>query len=241
MKRMITLALALVMLLGCFPFSVSANEHLNISEPTQPSEPVVEEKPLGMAPIGLGGYQDMTSSQMLLDMIKVMEGFSATPYYDYAQYTVGYGCNASQPEGFINSITPEEAEELLKREMAAKYEKYVNNYCRKLGKQPTQNQFDALVSFTYNVGTSWMSGSRVDLWLKNPSTELEMVNAMGQWCRAGGQLMFALAQRRIREAIIFLKGEYSLPYAPTKDHNVKSDLRVISPGALPYYTSVIYQ
>lgn len=212
-----------------------------VTEPTTPSEPVKEEKPLGMAPIGALGYQEMTSSQELLDMIKVIEGFAATPFWDYAQYTVGYGCNADQPEGFIEKITPEEAEELLKREMKESYEKYVNNYCRKIGKQPSQNQFDALVSFTYNVGTAWMSGSRVDTWLRNPSTEMEFVNALGQWARAGNDLLFGLAQRRIREAIIFLKGEYSLPYAPTKDHNVKSNLRVISNGALPYYASVVYQ
>ena len=245
MKRILTFALALVLLFGCLPVGANANEALDLTEPTgsaESTEPVLpEEKPLGMAPIGSGGYQEMTSSQMLLDLIKVMEGFSATPYYDYSQYTVGYGCNANQPEGYINSITPEEAEELLKRELAKNYEKSVNKFCKKIGKQPTQNQFDALVSFTYNVGSSWMSGSRLERWLRNPSTELEFVNAMGQWCRAGDNLLFALAQRRIREAIIFLKGEYSLPIKPTADHNVKSDLRVISPGALPYYTSVIYQ
>ena len=234
MKRILTFALAIVMLLGCLPFGAYANEAADATEPA-------EEQTLGMASVGAGGYQEMTSSQMLLDMIKVMEGFSATPYDDYSQKTIGYGCNANQPEGYISSITPEEAEELLKRVLARTYEKQVNNFCRKIGKQPSQNQFDALVSFTYNLGSAWMSGSRLERWLKNPTTELELVNAMGQWCRAGDDLLFALAQRRIREAIMFLKGEYSLPYAPTKDHNVKSDIPVISNGALPYYTSVIYQ
>lgn len=232
MKRILTIVLSIVLLIGCLPVSASADGQA-----------------LGMASVGSGGYKTMTTSQKMLDVLKVMEGFHATPYYDYSQYTVGYGSYAASRD---MEVTPEEAEELMITQLREGYvtangtkqkgyEQYVNDFCKKIGKQPNQNQFDALVSFTYNLGAGWMNSSRLATWLKNPSTEMELVNAMGQWCRAGGKLMFSLAQRRIREAIIFLKGEYYYHSAPTAEHNVKSDLKVVTNDKLPYYASVIYQ
>lgn len=225
MKRIVTLALAVIMLLGCFPMPAQAAQ-----------------SSLGMAPIASSGYKTMTTSQKMVDMLKVMEGFHATPYWDYAQWTIGYGCSAgtgSSPS--ISSVTPEEAEALLKEQLKS-YESYVNNYCKKIKKQPSQNQFDALLSFTYNLGSGWMNQiCQLDTWLRNPTTEIALVNAMGQWVRAGGKILYGLVQRRMREAIVFLKGEYYLHTKPTANHNVKTNLPVIPNGSLPYYSSVIYQ
>lgn len=232
MKRILTIALSIFLLIGCLPVSASADGQAP-----------------GLSSVGPGGYQTMTTSQKMLDVLKVMEGFHATPYWDNSQYTVGYGSYAESKD---MKVTPEEAEQLLITQLregyttsdgktSKGYEQYVNEFCEDIGKQPTQNQFDALVSFTYNLGSGWMNGSRLATWLKEASTEIELVNAMGQWCRAGGKLMFSLAQRRVREAIIFLKAEYYYPSTPTDDHNVKSDLKVVSNSKLPYYASVIYQ
>lgn len=224
MKRIITMALAVLILIGCLPMPAQAAQ-----------------TKLGMSSIGSSGYQTMAASQKMLDMLKVTEGFSATPYWDYAQWTIGYGCSAgSGSSPSINHVTPAEAEVLLKQQLKS-YEGYVNNYCRKIGKQPSQNQFDALLSFTYNLGSSWMSGSRLDTWLRNPTTEIEFVNAIGQWVRAGDEILYALVQRRIREAIVFLRGEYSLHTTPNSNHNVQTNLPVIPNGSLPYFASVIYQ
>ena len=137
MKRVLTMALAVIMLIACFPMSVLAVE----TALTQ-----ADGKPLSMNPIGAAGYKTMTTSQKMLDVLKVMEGFHATPYWDYSQWTIGYGSKAESKD---QTVTPEEAERLLKEQLAANYEKTVNNFCSKIGKQPTQNQFDALVSFTY--------------------------------------------------------------------------------------------
>lgn len=230
MKRIITMLLAIVILMGCAGVRVEAADSA-IAQ--------IDSKPLGMASIGLGGYKELSSSQELIDVIKVMEGFVAKATWDHQQYSIGYGSKATSS---TQVVTPEEAEKMLTEQLVS-YEKSVNSFCRKIGKQPTQNQFDALVSFTYNLGSGWMSGSRLAVWLKNPTTETELVNAMGQWVRASGQMLYSLAQRRIREAIIFLKGEYSIPRVPTpaSDYNIRTNLRVISNGALPYYNVVIYQ
>lgn len=225
MKRIVTAALAIILLIGCLPVTANAA--------TQS-----DGKQLGMSAIS-GSYKTMTSSQELVDMIKLMEGFSATAYWDYSQYTIGFGTKAASSN---QVVTVEEAEVMLKSALTS-YEKEVNNYCKKIGKQPTQNQFDALVSFTYNVGSSWMSSSRLNTWLRNPTTEMELVNAMGQWVRADGKILYALVQRRMREAIMFNKGVYIAPPASgsASIYNIQSNLQYVSNGALPYYSSVIYQ
>lgn len=230
MKRLITLILAMVMAFTCFPAAAFAAEPKAF---------------VGMADVGPEGYQMMTSSQKLLDVTKSMEGFSETPYWDYGQYTIGFGCNADQEEGFLEKITVEEAEALLRREMKENYEEQVNRFCAKIGKQPNQHQFDALVSFTYNCGGSWMSGSRIASWLKNPTTEMEFVSAIGAWKRAGGEILYALVQRRIQEAIMFLKGEYSLTQNLSEKQKqewmIQADLKYVSPSALPYYASATFK
>ena len=230
MKRIVTCILAFVLIFTCFPTAAFAEE---------------TRSGIGMADVGPGGYRVMTSSQNLVDVTKSMEGFSETPYWDYGQYTIGFGCNADQEEGFINKITVKEAEELLRRELKQNYEAQVNSFCARIGKQPNQHQFDALVSFTYNCGGSWMSGSRVATWLKNPTTEMDFVSAMGAWKRAGGEILYALVQRRIQESIMFLKGEYSLTQnlseSQKREWNIQSNLKFISASALPYYASAIFK
>lgn len=230
MKRIVTMLLALVMLLSCV---------------CVPGLAASGTAGLGMANISIAGYQTMTSSQALVDVIKSLEGFSETPYWDYGQYTIGFGCNADQEEGFLEKVTVKEAEELLRRELKEHYEAQVNRFCAKIGKQPNQHQFDALVSFTYNCGGSWMQGSRLATWLKNPTTEIALVSAMGSWKRAGGEILYALVQRRIQEAVLFLKGEYSLSQNLTqsqrKEWNIQAGLQYISPSALPYYASATFR
>ena len=114
MKRIVTCILVFVLIFTCFPTVVFAAE---------------TRSGIGMADVGPGGYRVMTSSQNLVDVTKSMEGFSETPYWDYGQYTIGFGCNADQEEGFINKITVKEAEELLRRELKQNYEAQVNQ-CR---------------------------------------------------------------------------------------------------------------
>lgn len=91
----------------------------------------------------------MKTSQKCVDFIKRMEGFLKYPVWDYAQYSVGYGCRCGKDD-YPNGITEEEAERLLKKELA-NAEAAVNRFG-----SYRQQQFDALVSFSYNVGSAWM-------------------------------------------------------------------------------------
>lgn len=225
MKRIVTIVLALALIVCLFPANVLAED----SKVTLDVANVDSEL----------GYQTMTTSRNMLDIIKDIEGFYATPYWDVSQWSIGYGTacgyNANQKPDIV--WTEEYAETMLVQALEQTYGAKVNAFFEKIGKQPSQQQFDALVSFTYNLGPAWMNGTnRLTSWLKNPSTEEELVNAMGIWCRVNGSVSYSTACRRLREAIVFLYGEYTLPFG-----NTESELKVVSNGALPYYKIVIFQ
>ncbi|MBR4880227.1 MAG: S-layer homology domain-containing protein, partial [Clostridia bacterium] len=152
---------------------------------------------------------DMTISQDGIDFIKSKEGFYKDMYTYAGSHLIGYGtlCKAGEyPDG----ITEEKAEELLRDELKLQ-EKEVNEFLDKNGITLRQNQYDAIVSFTYNLGTSWLSGnSKLIRILKGEEASRdEVVDAFGIWCHAGGKVQDGLAKRRIQEAIIFLDGNYT--------------------------------
>lgn len=188
-------------------------------------------------------YKPMTSSQKLLDLIKDCEGFSATPYWDVSHYAIGYGtgCGSSRedvPAEYWDGISEAKGQELLMDYLENTAEEEVNRFFRKIGRQPLQQQFDAMVDFTYALGGSWMyEDSRVAAWLTNPTTsELDLVRALGAWCRVNGKVSTTTCSRRIREALIYLYGLYLLPYG-----NVDSELDVVSNADLPMFKYVIFE
>ena len=99
----------------------------------------------------------MTMSEEGLQILKAEEGFSKYPYWDYKQYTVGYGTRC--PSDIVQhykkyGITVEEAEALL-RTYISSMEQTLNQYIEKYNLALSQNQYDALALFSYNVGTGW--------------------------------------------------------------------------------------
>lgn len=76
----------------------------------------------------------------------------------------------------------------------------------------TQEQFDALVSLTYALGTQWIDPEyRFCAYLINGIdrySECEVVNAIATWCHKGATMVDELAQRRLRETYLFLYGQY---------------------------------
>lgn len=238
MKKMISMLLVVALLAGVFPIGAQAQE---LAQPEKSRQ-------LGMSQIGSQGYVTMTTSQKMLDLLKVTEGYTQKAYSDNTQYSIGYGTKANSPTEKLPDGQKgyEEAEKRLKVDIAER-ERLLNNYCRNtLRLQPNQHQFDALVSFTYNNGSGWFFGSRLADWLRNPTTEINFLNAFGQWCHVGTTPWYGLAQRRIREALVFLRGEYYLPGKPTQEHLIKTEEFLKDPGRfirvngnLPYFASVI--
>ena len=88
---------------------------------------------VGMFPMTASAASDFTTSDKGVDLIKHFEGFSKYPYWDYEQYTVGYGtrCPDDKLEEYReNGITREEAEALLQKELRS-FESTLNKFIDK--------------------------------------------------------------------------------------------------------------
>ena len=137
----------------------------------------------------------MKTSSKGVSLIKSFEGCRLKAYKCPAGvWTIGYGHTAGVKEG--DTITQEQADDYLRNELA-KYEKAVMNYDGIY--HFNQNQFDALVSFTYNCGVGNLknltqSGKRT---LAQISTKLPLYN------KAGGVVLRGLQRRRAAEKELF--------------------------------------
>ena len=157
---------------------------------------------------------EMTASDALVEILKNEEGFSAKPYWDYGQYTVGYGtrCPDDMLEEYqTNGISEEDAELLLRNYLAGTEAVINTKLIDKYGLSLTQNQFDALITFTYNCGSAWVYDTDGVLHnaVKNGTSGSEMIRVFSLWCSAGGQILPGLVRRRLCEANMYLNGVYS--------------------------------
>jgi lysozyme len=130
-----------------------------------------------------------------LALIKEVEGFRASSYIDSAGYeTVGYGHKLTDAElsrhdyQLVNSAT---AEQLLRRDVL-EAEAAVNDL---VSRPLSQAQFDALVSFTYNVGRGALARSSL-LRQLNSGNYSAVPNQLRRWTIAGGSHAKGLAARR---------------------------------------------
>lgn len=154
----------------------------------------------------------MTTSDACIDMIKDMEGFSKYPYYDNGQYTVGYGtaCPSEDYDRYkADGITEAEADKLLRNYLAS-FESSLNSFISTYSLSLEQYQFDALLSFTYNVGSNWMrKESLFRTAVIEGATGNDFIFAIARWCTASGRVLPMLIERRLIEANMYLNGVYS--------------------------------
>ena len=131
-----------------------------------------------------------------LDLIKKYEGCKLTAYKCPAGvWTIGYGHTGNVAAG--QTITQAEAERLLVADME-KYEKKVNQYFDKY--RWNQNEFDALVSFAFNVG------SIDQLTAKGTRNRTVIAEKILLYNKAAGKELAGLTRRRKAEQELFLKG-----------------------------------
>lgn len=141
----------------------------------------------------------MNISQKGIDLIKKFEGCRLAAYKCPAGvWTIGYGhTGADVRSGKI--ITQEEAEKLLRTDLKL----HCNNVSQLVRVPLTQNQFDALVSFEYNVGYAALKNSTL-LKLLNANKYKEAAEQFGRWKYAGGKILMGLVRRREEEKQLFL-------------------------------------
>ena len=140
----------------------------------------------------------MNISKKGIDLIKRFEGCRLKAYRCPAGvWTIGYGhTNNVRPDDII---TQDDAEELLKRDLKV----HEDNVKRVVKIALTQNQFDALVSFEYNVGYGAFANSTL-LKLLNAGNYNGASKQFERWVYAGDRVLEGLVKRRKAERELFL-------------------------------------
>ena len=146
----------------------------------------------------------MEISNKGLSLIKKFEGFSSRPYLDQALVpTIGYGTTHYLNRAVSmndHAISKETATTLLEEQISRTYGKVVNHYVRV---PISQNQFDALVSFAYNLGANALKKSTL-LKKLNKGKKLKADKEFSKWNHVNGKINKGLTARRKLEAELFL-------------------------------------
>lgn len=153
-----------------------------------------------------------------LDLIKQYEGCRLAAYRCAAGvWTIGYGHTAGVHSGM--TITQAQADAYLRQDIA-KFEGYVNNPAYvPITANLNQNQFDALVSFAFNLGAGNLRK------LCKGRTAAQIAQAMTQYCKANGKVLAGLRRRRAAEQALFNKPVSAATPAQnteSEDYNMKT-------------------
>jgi len=146
---------------------------------------------------------------MILDnkgylLITKHEGLKLKPYLCPAKIpTIGYG-NTYYPDGkrvtlLDKDITKQQAFDMFK-EVANRFAKRVDEL---VISKLTQNQFNSLVSFAYNVGTGNFSSSTLLKKVNRNPDDLTIKDEFLRWNKAGGKVLNGLTNRRNEEADLY--------------------------------------
>lgn len=139
-----------------------------------------------------------------LDLIAEFEGLRLKPYLCSAGVpTIGYGStfyeNGTRVKLTDTPITKQRAEQLLKNTA----DKFAERVAILITKPVTQNQFNALVSFAFNVGVSALKVSTLLRLVNNNPNDANIAKEFLRWNKAGGRVIQGLTNRRIKESAIY--------------------------------------
>ncbi|WP_150324700.1 lysozyme [Enterobacter hormaechei] len=145
----------------------------------------------------------MQTSEKGIALIKQFEGCKLTAYQDsVGVWTIGYGWTQpvdGKPIRAGMTIKQETAERLLKTGLVS----YESDVSRLVKVGLNQGQFDALVSFTYNLGARSLSTSTL-LRKLNAGDYAGAADEFLRWNKAGGKVLNGLTRRREAERALFL-------------------------------------
>ena len=136
----------------------------------------------------------MKPSQECIDMVKHFEGFEGEAYLCPANvWTIGYGRTKNVKEG--DKITEPQAERDLQEEL----QEFGAQVLGVVDVSLLQNEFDALTSWTYNLGVGNLSSSTL-LKKLNAGDKDSVPSEMLRWNKAAGKVLAGLTTRRQAEA-----------------------------------------
>ena len=139
----------------------------------------------------------MITSQEGINLIKQFEGYRSHAYQDsVGVWTIGYGHTIGVKSGDV--ITEVQAEAYLRSDLHK-----VENAINAVGLKMAQNQFDALVSLFFNVGTGYLKNF-IPL-LRADVNSLDIPAKIQKYVYAGGKVLQGLVNRRKAEAELYKK------------------------------------
>ena len=137
-------------------------------------------------------------------LIKRFEGLELEAYQDSVGiWTIGYGHTSAAGTPEVKPgmrVTEEEAEAILRQDLQ-KFERDVDGAVKV---DLNQNEFDALVSFTFNVGIGNLKSSTL-LRKLNRDDRIGASEEFPRWNKAGGRVLTGLVRRRAAEKALFLE------------------------------------
>ncbi len=145
---------------------------------------------------------NMKISEEGKSLIKKFEGCRLESYRCSADVpTIGYGHTRGVKDG--DTITQEQADQMLSEDLE-EFEGYVNKYVEV---DLTQNQFDSLCAFVFNLGPQNLKSSTMlkELNAKNYS---KVPSEIKRWNKAGGKTLDGLIRRREAESLLFQGKEW---------------------------------
>ena len=141
----------------------------------------------------------MKTSRKGIELIKKYEGLRLTAYRCPAGvWTIGYGHTKGVKQG--QKISSEEAEKLLIEDLTP-IEKNID----KMGLKINQSQFDALVSFAFNVGINALQSSTLLKKVRVNANDITIKDEFMRWVYAGSKKLDGLVKRRKEEAEMYFK------------------------------------
>lgn len=154
---------------------------------------------VAVSPAPADCLKDCRASNLGLALIRNFEGYSPTIYKDSAGYpTIGIGHLILPGEEFPPLLLPEDADALLHKDLVPA-EKALS---RRVKIRIKQNQADALISFTFNLGEGSLAKSTL-LKLVNLAQHARAVLEFSKWNKAGGKVLRGLTIRREAEAKLY--------------------------------------
>jgi lysozyme len=147
----------------------------------------------------------MKTSDKGVEQIKSFEGFRTMPYKDTGgRLTVGYGHLMVQGDGCVEGspITTGQATALLKKDLQA-----AENCVNSTGTALTQNEFDALVSFVYNLGCPAFQRSTLLRFIKEKNYDAA-AEEFPKWDMVDGVHSSSIRKRRLAEQACFKNNIY---------------------------------
>lgn len=159
----------------------------------------------------------MNINQETVDLVKIYEGLRLKSYRDpVGVWTIGYGTTTNAGIGVSvgagMTITEEKAQEYLRKAL----EKFSDDIIPLFKVKPTDNQFGAMLSLSYNIGPSAFARSTC-LKRFNAGDIDGAAEALTWFNKAGGKVLRGLVRRRAAERELFLSDQVSEVITPTAD------------------------